>query len=104
MERERGVLDCFFRFFISEAFLRVNDRAAEPLLPYSRFPVENKDRAHGESVFSRHQRTEDVRERFGEHWNGPVHQIPRSAPRPRFPVQFTSQFYILRDVGNMNST
>ena len=102
-ERALFRLDDLLGLLVVEALVRVDDGAAEPLADDLGLGVELEYGAEGELVLVRTERTELVREVFGQHGDGPVHQVDRGAAGKRFLVDHGARRHIVRDIGNVDA-
>ena len=64
--------------------------------------VQFQDRAHHQAVFVRVERTDSVREFFGQHGHGAIWKINRRAAQARLAVQRRTAPHVVRDVGNVH--
>ena len=96
-------LDHLLGLGVGEATVGVDDRAAEPLVEDLEILVHREDGREAEACLVGAQRAEFVREAFGEHRYGAVHQIDRRAAFDGFVIDHRVGLDVVGDVGDVDA-
>ncbi len=111
MEKTRAVVENLLRFFIGKAFVRVDDRASKPFChgKHAFLGVAHHIGTEGEYsrerklVFSLVERTEVVREHFGEHGNNTVNEVNGCRAIASFVIDCHMGFYECRNISDVDT-
>ena len=95
--------DDLLRLLIIEPVVRIDNRAAEPLRDDLRLGVHLEHGTESQLVLVRTERAEPVRQLFGQHRDGAVHQIDRRTARESFLVERRAGCHIMRHVGDVDA-
>ena len=96
-------LDHLLGFGVGEAAVGVDDRAPEPLVEDFEVFVQGEDGREAEARLVGAQRAELVREAFGEHRDGAVHEVDRGAALDGLVVDDRMGLDVVGDVGDMDA-
>ena len=97
------VFQYFLRLFVAESFVGVNHRAAKPFFDNLRVGGHFKNCRKSEFIFIGAQRTQVIREFFGQHWHGTIYQIYRRSAGVRLAFEGGVGLHVVRHVGNVHA-
>ena len=95
--------DHLLRLGVGEAAVGVDDRAPEPFVEDVEILIEGEDGRETETRLVGAQRAELVRESFGEHRHGAVHEIDRRAAFDGLVVDRGVGLDVVRDIGDVHA-